>query len=361
MANPPRSSGNPPNGESGPGARTGAPRRLGGQQPPARKQPPRANAKAPARVSSGAQRRQARARQGRSRSIGWVIVAVVVIAIGTIIGVNLSGSSKHNGSVVITGADRNPALAPASMVKPVTTVPASVFDRVGTDGQAPGFVVTKNQPPLTSGGKPHFVYVGAEYCPYCAAMRWSLVASLSRFGTFSGLKESASSPTDGNIPTFSFLGANYSSKYVAFSPYEQADRLGNPLQTVPANIMKLYTTYDGNGTTPTKFSPGGTGIPFLDLGNKYVSSGDPPYLAVFFGNGTGPLVNGGPGVTAIAQAVHNPFSSVGKGIQASGFIAEANYISAAICNLDHMQPGSVCHSPGVTAAAAQLAKATPVG
>src|SRR5215471_17073708 len=37
--------------------------------------------------------------------------------------------------------------------------------------------------PLTSGGKPEMLYIGAEYCPYCAAMRWSMAVALSRFGT----------------------------------------------------------------------------------------------------------------------------------------------------------------------------------
>jgi len=247
------------------------------------------------------------------------------------------------------------------MVQPVTSVPRSVFDSIGVAGQAADFVVTKNQPSLSLGGKARFVYVGAEYCPYCAAMRWSLVAALSRFGTFHNLKESASGPSDGDIPTFSFLGASYLSPYVSFTPYEQTDRLQNPLTPVPANVQKLYTTYDGSQSGPTIFSAGGAGIPFLDVANRYVSAGDPPYLSSFFNNDTGPLVNGGPGVIAIAQAVNNPNSTIGKAIGASGFIVAANYIAAAVCNVDGQMPTAVCTSKGVTAAKSELAKATPVG
>jgi hypothetical protein len=33
------------------------------------------------------------------------------------------------------------------------------------------------------------LYIGAEYCPYCAAERWPLVMALSKFGTFSNLPQ----------------------------------------------------------------------------------------------------------------------------------------------------------------------------
>ena len=47
------------------------------------------------------------------------------------------------------------------------------------------------------GGKsPAMLYYGAEYCPYCAAERWAMTAALSRFGTWSELKITASSHTD---------------------------------------------------------------------------------------------------------------------------------------------------------------------
>ena len=42
-------------------------------------------------------------------------------------------------------------------------------------------------PALTADGKPEVLYVGAEYCPFCAAERWPVVVALSRFGTWSGL------------------------------------------------------------------------------------------------------------------------------------------------------------------------------
>jgi hypothetical protein len=49
---------------------------------------------------------------------------------------------------------------------------------------------------VAGGGKPEVLYIGAEYCPYCGTERWSMIVALSRFGTFRGLKEIRSSPTD---------------------------------------------------------------------------------------------------------------------------------------------------------------------
>jgi len=291
--------------------------------------------------------------------MGWIAVALVVVVIGALIIVKVTSGNSTPSSADPAG--RNPVTAPAAMVQPVTSVPSSVFDAIGVNGQSAMFVVTKNQPALNLDGKPRFVYVGGEYCPYCAAMRWSLVAALSRFGTFSNLKESASGPSDGDIPTFSFLGSTYASPYLKFTPYEQTDRLGALLTPVPSDVQKLYTTYDGTQSGPTIFSTAGAGIPFLDIANRYVAAGDPPYLSSFFGNNTGPLVNGGPGATAIAQSVNNPNSVIGKAIGASGFIVAANYIAAAVCNVDGQQPSAVCNSKAVTAAKGILAKATPIG
>ena len=55
------------------------------------------------------------------------------------------------------------------------------------------------------------IFVGAEYCPYCAAERWSMIMALSRFGTFTGLKEmsSESNDVDPDTSTFTFVDSSY--------------------------------------------------------------------------------------------------------------------------------------------------------
>ena len=71
-------------------------------------------------------------------------------------------------------------------------------------------------------GKPELLYIGAEYCPFCAAQRWAMVAALSRFGTFSNLSltHSASADVYPDTPTFSFYQSTYSSKYLTFTSVE---------------------------------------------------------------------------------------------------------------------------------------------
>jgi thiol-disulfide isomerase/thioredoxin len=69
---------------------------------------------------------------------------------------------------------------------------------------------------LNDNGKPLIVYIGAEYCPYCAAERWAAVIALSRFGTFTGLGQTHSSSSDvyPDTATLSFHGAVYASQYL---------------------------------------------------------------------------------------------------------------------------------------------------
>lgn len=358
-------------GGGGPGQAGGEAGQAGGEPapggPPAKAAPPRRlGAQGPAQAargarSAGAARRYDRSRRGRSSWIGWASVAVVVLLVVVLVVVKLTANGSSSGPRPAAAAGRDPAAAPASLVSAITTIPGATFDSVGTDGQPAPFTVTKGQPSLASGGKPQLLYVGGEFCPYCALMRWSLIPALSRFGTFTGLKLISSASTDGDIPTYSFLGARYTSRYVDFVAYETEDRAQNPLQSPPAYVNRLYAKYDGVGTTPAApFNPAtSAGIPFLDVANKYVSSGDPNALALLFEQ-SGVLNNGGPGRAAIGAALRDPTSAVGKAISAKLFIAEANYITAAICSVNGDKPATVCSSSGAQAAAKVLAAAKPV-
>lgn len=275
-----------------------------------------------------------------------------------------SATNPAGGTGVATG--RHPTLASAAYVKAMTTIPPSVYDAVGTDGQPVPFTVTKGQTHLRSGNKPVLLYEGAEYCPYCALLRYAIVAALSRFGTFSHLHQTSSGKTDGDVPTFTFYESAYASRYVAFKAYESLDRQEpspKPLQAVPSWAKRLFRTYDGSETTgapATRFNTSGSaGIPFLDLANTYVSTGDPAAFSSLWVPG-GPLDDGGPGRLAIADGIRNPNSSTGKYVHGRLFLAEANYLTAAICSLDGDKPGSVCSSSGVRAAAKATARVTPV-
>ena len=78
----------------------------------------------------------------------------------------------------------------------IDDVPASVFNTVGvtspvasvTPPQAVEGPAGADRRPARAAQKlPEVLYLGAEYCPYCAAQRWTTIIALSRFGTWSGL------------------------------------------------------------------------------------------------------------------------------------------------------------------------------
>jgi hypothetical protein len=280
----------------------------------------------------------------------------------------LGGSSKPpatSGNGVTSGQDPVLASLP-QMVDPVTSIPLSVYNSVGVYGAPFPQTVTKGQTPLTSGGLPRVIFVGAEYCPYCAMSRWSLVAAFSRFGTFADLKMTSSADDDGDIPTFSFLRSTYTSPYLVFTPYESLDRDQNPLVTVPSDVNDLYTKYDGNeqtGVAAATFNPYGIGIPFLDFANAAISSGDPVFLNPVYDalEGGGPASTTAAASAIVASSMHDPSTAEASAIGAKYLIALANYYTADICEIDGAKPANVCDSKGVMEAIAKYKAAKPVG
>jgi hypothetical protein len=282
------------------------------------------------RVAAAEQaRRELAARQRRSRLIGvGAIILAVVVVVAIVVAVGLL--SNNNGAKTTAASDE--------VTTAVTSVPAATFDQVGA-----GSLKTLPSPitadPLTFDGKPRLLYVGAEYCPFCAAERWSLVAALGRFGTFTGLGQTASTPKDvyPNTPTLSFHGSSYTSKYLSFTGYETADTNGNPLDSLSSEddaLVKKYNAPPYVGTSDTAGS-----IPFVNLFGSYVSQGA----------SYSPQILAGMSHQEVAQAMQDPSTDVAKNVDAM-----ANVFSAIICKATNGQPADVCTSSGVTAAAAKL-------
>jgi len=256
-------------------------------------------------------------------------VAIVLALVATLIVVKLGQSPARSAPPA------SPATT-AQVQQQVTSVPAAAFNAVGA-GTATGFSTLTGQPLLTSGGKPEILYIGGEYCPYCAAERWAIAAAVSRFGTLSGLSLIHSSPTDvyPSTPTLSFAKASYTSKYIAFAPVEwfgEATDASTPfghvyLQHPTAQEQALFAKYSGGA------------IPFLDIGNRYIL----PQVQYI------PSALAGLSWTQIAAAMRDPSSAIAKDIDGA-----ANIITAAICTLTNGQPAGVCHSAGVQAAARSL-------
>jgi hypothetical protein len=229
------------------------------------------------------------------------------------------------------------AAAQASVVNQVANVPASTLASVGTGSTYQNAIQTikGNPAALAQGGKPLIMYVGAEYCPYCAAERWSLTSALSKFGKFSGLSfiHSSSTDTDPNTPTLTFYKSSYTSKYLVFSTTEAQTVTHATLQKLTSLDTQVMGKYDVPPYVPSAADDGS--FPFVDFGNKYVIAG-----ASF-----DPAVLKGLTWAQVAAALKDPSSPVAKGIDGA-----TNLITAAICKATHGQPGNVCTSAGVTKA-----------
>jgi thiol-disulfide isomerase/thioredoxin len=286
-----------------------------------------------AREKIAAQRAADRRAETRRRMFitGGSILGVIVIVVAFIVGKSLtSGSTPAAGSATSTAL-------PASVIHDITNVPASTLATVGKGTTYPKAITPVPGTPLTAGGKPEVLYVGAEYCPYCATERWAMAVALSRFGTFSGLRgiHSSSSDVYPNTPTLTFYKSKYSSKYLVFTPVETLTVGKAPLQNPTAAQQALLNKYDA----PPYVSQQNAGaIPFVDFGNKYIISGA----------SYSPQVLQGKTWSEVASSLSDPNNSISQGVNGA-----ANLITAAICKLTNNQPASAC-TPAVKALEAQL-------
>jgi hypothetical protein len=207
----------------------------------------------------------------------------------------------------------------------VTGVSPSTWEAVGTGGVTNPFKPQHGQPILKGpNGHPEFFYVGAQYCPNCAAERWSMVNALSRFGTFKNLSQIQSS--ESNISTFSFGGSSYTSQYVDFVPKEILGQGTNPpaLDKLTPDQQQNFTKYNS-----------GMYFPFVNVGNQYIAIGasySPQILQDSSANSYS--------WQDIASSLSNTKSPIAQGV-----LGTANYMTAAICNLTNQQPGNVCSVP----------------
>ncbi|MDI3316266.1 MAG: DUF929 family protein [Bacillota bacterium] len=213
----------------------------------------------------------------------------------------------------------------------MTTIPASTFDAAG-GGQLPSPQLapagTRVPDAPGAGGKPTLLYVGAEFCPFCASERWPLVIALSRFGTWQGLELSRSSSQDvfPDTPTFTFLHASYSSPYLAVRAIEMAGRVPGPDGRYPP----LQSPTPEEADLVRRLDPDGS-IPFLIVGRTY-----------WVGSPLSPEVLKGKTWEGFAREV-----AQGKTPAARATLAVANQMTAAICRVTGGQPTEVCNSPAV--------------
>ena len=255
------------------------------------------------------------------------VAVVLLVVVGFVV---VKANQRPVAAPVPPPAGTAGAASGAALATALAKIPAATFDSVGAGSNiaAPAAVTG---PALAAAGKPRVLYIGAEYCPYCAGERWAVVAALSRFGTFSNLGVTTSAAADvyPNTATLSFHGASYTSSLLSFTGKEVATNIPSSsgytqLDTLSAADQQVDATYNPKGS-----------IPFVDFGNKYVITGASYDVGVLQG-----LTQ-----QQIAAQLTDPKSSVAQHV-----LATANMMSAAICTLTNGQPATVCSSAAVTAA-----------
>jgi hypothetical protein len=280
-----------------------------------------------------AEQRRAEARR-RRLLIAGAAVAVVLVALGLLIVVKLTSShAKRSAAPAATSTPADP-----TVVSAVTGVPAATLDKIGTGKVTALPTAVSGQPVLKDGGKPLVVYMGAEYCPYCATERWAMVVALSRFGTFHDLGQTHSSSTDvyPNTATLSFHGSSFTSQYLSFQGVEMQSNVpqGNgyaALDTPTAQQQQLLAKYDAAPYVPANAAGS---IPFIDFANQSVVSGasySPDLLT-------------GKSATDIAAALADPNSAIAQAVGGT-----ANAFTAQMCALTNNQPAAVCTSQAAAA------------
>lgn len=272
------------------------------------------NAKAAARVRA--------AQQQKKQRLQWTIGIIVLVVAG--VGVLVIAKMSTSDSTTKTGGEAQ--VAPASIAKDLANVPLDAIAAAHSKAKISNSVKPITDKQRTKNGKPQVLYIGAEFCPYCAGERWALTVALSKFGSFSGLKTINSSESD--VPTLTYVNAKYTSKYVAFNPIELQDQEHKPLMKATKEEQDLLQRL------------GGGAFPFIDFGGKFMQSGGSVEVSNFFDKSGAPKkqVDIASAIGAAKPTDNDTTSLVGN------VNAVAGEFIKTICGLTDNQPGNVCRA-----------------
>ena len=263
----------------------------------------------------------ARRRRNQRYGSASIVLVIVIVAVFVIVKVSGGGSS---GSGNVASPPAGTPIAATTLAK-LASVPLSTLDNASTGGITTS-PQTISDATLKADGKPELLFVGAEFCPICAAERWGMYVALSKFGTFSPQPGRIHSAVrDGDIPTLTFYKTTYTSPYLSFIPEEIETNMpdGNsyvPLQTLTAAQQRIWVAHTGES------------FPFLDFGGKVdltSSEFDPTLLE-------------GPTFSEIVSDIGNNSTTIGANIDAS-----AKVLIQTICtSLTENKPADVCKAVG---------------
>lgn len=265
-------------------------------------------------------------RSKQQQSNPWLLVGIVLVLAAAVIGFFFYIANQSKST---TGADQT--------LKTITSVDPKLLATIGTGNAQNSMSPVKGQPVLKGAdGKPVILYVGGEYCPFCAAQRWGVIVALSRFGTFGPLNSLISS--ESSIPTYSFHNATYQSKYFDFIARETSDNNHQPLDSLTPEQQQILQKFDA----PPYVQGSAGAIPFISIANQQVSAGS--YYS--------PDTLGGLSYSDIATRLKDPTTDVSKGI-----LGTANFLTAAICSVTQNQPANVCTTDPIPQIQSTLPKA----
>jgi hypothetical protein len=186
------------------------------------------------------------------------------------------------------------------------------------------FMHVTNEPLKRPGGKSLVFFMGAGFCPYCAAERWAIVNALSKFGTWEGIVEDKSAGHDEkylNVPTLNFVRARFTSDHVEFVGRETSDRNFEPLQELDDSDYSIIDTFN-----PDQL------IPFLLINGQFVQ----------VGSGYSPRLLEGLDHAKIRGELDNPNSKTGMAMQQeidniTALVCKSIGEKSEICKTDHIK------------------------
>lgn len=261
------------------------------------------------------------------RLIRAIVIGVLAVAV-TACATSASAPSEPSAPSGSRLAHVTPAVA--AQLAEVTTIPFKASD--ADWAIVASTALTKHAGrPLTAGGKPEVLYVGTEFCPYCAAENWALLVALGRFGTFAGVNEirSASYPPIPPLDSWTFYGSSYRSKYLTFVPVETYSNVlvsakANPLKATSYRLLDKLTPAQRvlmNAADKTHATP------FTDFGGQAVMIGSPFFPQTLEHLTWSQLIS--------ALRAH-------RGAAAQAVIGAADYITAELCTLTRDRPATAC-------------------
>ena len=143
--------------------------------------------------------------RAQKRNEVWLLVGGIVLMVAVVVGIFAWAANQQAGSTTKGNVD---------IQKAITTISPQTFKAVSAGSAKTLFKPIPPNANIPKGptGKPQVLYVGADWCPYCAAQRWAIIASLNRFGTFGKLDTITSA--ESSIVTFSFHGAKQKNWFI---------------------------------------------------------------------------------------------------------------------------------------------------